>query len=151
MSTNESDFSRDLPSTPPQYPEPPERPRSSGCGTCITVFLIACVVLVAVCGVGAYLIYRNIKAIGTKFAREAAVAVIEDLDLPPEEKHEVIAQIDRVVDEYKAGRITLESNRFSTGCTTLTDVIWTIRPQPRSIIPGMTRPQILTAFSNTRR
>jgi len=70
--------------------------------------LIAAVVLVALCGVGAYYVYTNLQEIGAKVAREAAVAVIEGLELPVEEKREVIAQIDRVVDEYRAGHITLQ-------------------------------------------
>jgi len=70
--------------------------------------LIVGVVFVALCGAGAYYVYQNLQAIGAKVAREAAVAVIEDLDLSDEEKRKIIAQIDRVVDEYEAGRITLE-------------------------------------------
>ena len=75
MSTNDLDFSRDLPPKPPPYPEPPDKPRSSGCGTCLIVFLIAFVILVAICSVGAYLVYQNLQAIGANIARETAVAM----------------------------------------------------------------------------
>jgi hypothetical protein len=40
------------------------------------------------------------------FGREAIVAGINDSDLPPEEKKEVIAQVDRVVVAYKEGKLT---------------------------------------------
>lgn len=73
-------------------------------GSCLFMLVIGVVGL----GILSYVVYTNSKAIATNFARQAMVKAIEGSDLSEADKREVVAQIDRVAEDYKAGRITTE-------------------------------------------
>jgi hypothetical protein len=88
--------------------EPPKQSGSGclwgaliGCGGLFLVCLIACV------GVG-YYIQQNIDKWAVGFVRDGIVAVIDKSQLEAGEKTEVIGQVDRVVNAYKARKINQE-------------------------------------------
>lgn len=100
------------PYKPGMSPEPPSAaPNKGGCGigSCL---LIGClgIVLVSIlvpCIGGIWFYYNGGKMIaGT--ARNMIVQVIEQSELEADDKKEVITQVDRVVDAYKQGKITME-------------------------------------------
>jgi hypothetical protein len=90
---------------PPFYQEPP---RSAG-GGCGLTFLIGCfgmfVVGVLLCAGGVWYVRQNADKWVAAMVREVIVASINSSEIPAGEKTEVIAQIDRVVEAYKKGRI----------------------------------------------
>ncbi|HZN36769.1 MAG TPA: hypothetical protein VFB80_23225 [Pirellulaceae bacterium] len=95
------------------YPPPPQQmpPQSSGSG-CWIGALIGClgaiVLSVVLCGVGAWWVKNNVTNLIATVAREAIVSVIKESELEQQEKTEVIAQIDRVVDAVKSGKLKPE-------------------------------------------
>jgi hypothetical protein len=97
-------------STPYQQPFPreeyPQQPSGSGCGMGL---LIGCVVSLVVCVLlcvgGAWYVRSNFDIWLASGVRQALVMMINESELPAEEKTEVIAQVDRVVDAYKARTI----------------------------------------------
>lgn len=82
----------------------------SGWSTCLIGCLILFLVGVCICGgVGLYA-YRNIgkaTAFVADMTRDTIVSGIEESDLNEEEKEAIVVQVDRVVDQYKSGEITL--------------------------------------------
>lgn len=90
---------------PPFYQEPPKS-SGSGCGWGL---LIGCggIVLVSVlaCAGGVWYVQQNFDKWIVGLVREGVVAVIQGSEIPAGEKTEVIAQVDRVVDAYKARKI----------------------------------------------
>jgi hypothetical protein len=93
---------------PPQAYPPPQEPSSGG--GCWLYLLIGClgtlVLSVALCGFGVWWVKNNAGKLMAMGVRTVIVSVIEGSQLDAAEKKEVIAQIDRVVDAYKAGKIT---------------------------------------------
>lgn len=96
-------------SAPDQFAQ--QQPAKAGGGTwkacligCFAVFLV----ILVVCGGLGYYLYSNAKNIAIDFAQNVAVEVVRESDLSDEDKDAVIAQIDRVADEYKAGNIDTE-------------------------------------------
>jgi hypothetical protein len=92
----------------PFYQEPP-RSSGGGCGLgvllgCLGVFVV-CVLL---CAGGVWYVQQNADKWVAGVVREVIVASIQNSEVPEGEKAEVIAQIDRVVDAYKQGRIQAE-------------------------------------------
>ena len=92
----------------PYYPEPP---KSSGSGIgaglligCLGVFLL-CVVM---CAGGVWYVQRNVDRWAMTFVREALVAVVNESQIPAQEKTEIVGQVDRVVNAYKARKISQE-------------------------------------------
>jgi hypothetical protein len=95
------------PQQPPAYlqQEPPKQSGSGclwagliGCGGALLLSIVACV------GIG-YYIQQNVDKWVVGLVREGIVAVIEESELEAGEKTEVIAQVDRVVNAYKARKI----------------------------------------------
>lgn len=95
------------PQQPPAYlqQEPPKQSGSGclwgaliGCGGALLLSIVACV------GIG-YYIQQNVDKWVVGLVREGIVAVIEESEIPADEKTEVIAQVDRVVNAYKARKI----------------------------------------------
>jgi hypothetical protein len=93
---------------PPFYQEPP---RSSG-GGCGLSLLIGClgvfVVCVLLCAGSVWYVRQNADKWMAGMFREFIVATINGSEIPAQEKTEVIAQIDRVVEAYKKGQIKSE-------------------------------------------
>ncbi|MCU0877982.1 MAG: hypothetical protein MUF06_09380 [Pirellulaceae bacterium] len=88
-------------------PFPQDRQKSgSGCGWGLLIGCLGAVVLAIVlcAGIGLY-VRNNADKWIAGIVREGIVAVVRESEIPEAEKTEVIAQIDRVVDAYKARRI----------------------------------------------
>ena len=83
---------------------PPQR-SSSGCGKGCLIAVI--VVLVLVVSGGAY-VYFNFKSLATKAVAAAIKAAVEEMDLPAEDKKQIIVRIDRLRDDFIAGKINEE-------------------------------------------
>jgi hypothetical protein len=65
-------------------------------------------VLLIACGVGGWFVYQNTGKWVADATRAVVVQMVNDSDLPEEEKAEIKVQLDRVVEKYKSGEITLE-------------------------------------------
>lgn len=93
------------PSSPPPYAKPPRgtnwTPILLGCGAVALLVLLLCGGLI-------WYAVSNVKSIAANAARDALVRMIRSTELSAEDKQELITEIDRVVEEYKAGEITLE-------------------------------------------
>ena len=92
------------PSEPP-YAEPPRRsywtPILLGCaGVSLAVLLL--------CGGLIWYAVTNVKSIAANATRDALTSMIRSTELSPEDKEALITEIDRVVEQYKSGEITLE-------------------------------------------
>ena len=90
------------------YPQPYAQPRASGGNWIITLLLIGGGVLLlgSVLVVGAvWWAVSSLEGFVVDLGREGMVAMVQESDLPAQEKDEVTVQIDRVVAAYKAGHI----------------------------------------------
>ncbi len=83
---------------------PPTPPRRSGCATCLIISCVLLLICFVLCGVGGWFVVKK----APDWARNAVVSSIEASELKAEDKRIVIEQVDRVVAEYKAGRVTTE-------------------------------------------
>jgi len=94
---------------PPPFYQEPSRSSGSGCGLSL---LIGCfglfIVGVLLCAGGVWYVRQNADKWVARMVREVIVASINGSEIPAGEKTEVVAQIDRVVDAYKQGRIKAE-------------------------------------------
>jgi hypothetical protein len=106
MSTTHDQNSYD-PGQPQSYEKPPTE-QGNWLFYCLGGCLVMLVLGVIAAGVIAYLVYTNAKSIGVNFARQNMVQAVESSDLSEADKREVVAQIDRVAEDYKAGKITTE-------------------------------------------
>jgi hypothetical protein len=90
----------------PAYPgEPPPTSSGNGCmWGCIIAGIVAFVLLL-ICAGGVYYAVSNAKSIMVNLVRSVAVQAVEGSELSAEDKQQVIAQIDRVVEAYKKGEI----------------------------------------------
>jgi len=80
----------------------------SGCTTAIIGCLIVLLILAALaCGLG-YYAYVNMGVWVTNFLEEMLVQVIDESELPPEQKEGMKKQISRVATAYRDGDITFE-------------------------------------------
>jgi hypothetical protein len=87
----------------------PQQSSGSGCWIGLLVGCLGAIVLsVVLCGVGAWWVKNNVTQLIATVAREAIVAVINESELDPQEKTEVIAQVDRVVSAFKSGKLKPE-------------------------------------------
>lgn len=83
-----------LPSPPPS--------RGCGCGACALGCFGAVVLAAIVAAAGVWYVWKKLP----DWSRSALVAAVEQSDLPDEQKQRIVTQVDRVVGEYKAGRLT---------------------------------------------
>jgi len=96
---------------PQQQPFQNPPPPSSGTNWVVILLIVFGVVAIVVAGCcgGCYYVVSQVKQGVQEFAgeiaRTVAVAAVEESDLSKEDKSEVIVQIDRVADAYKAGEI----------------------------------------------
>ena len=86
---------------------PPQQKRS-WLPFCLAGCLVIGVLSLVICGGVGWYVARNIKRIASDVARQAIVGAIEQSELDPAEKQAVIAQVDRVVDQFRTGKITVE-------------------------------------------
>jgi len=90
---------------PPAYSQEPQQ---SGSG-CLWGMLIGCLGVIVVSGLMCaglvWYVQQNFGKMVAGIAREGIVATIEASEIPEDEKKDVIAQVDRVVNAYKAGEI----------------------------------------------
>jgi len=98
--------------SPPQPPYPPQP--QGGSKTWLVVLLVslsAIGAMVVVCCGGIYYVVNQAKRAGRNFVgdvgRVSAVAAVHGSHFTEEDKDEMIAQIDRVTDEFKAGRLDM--------------------------------------------
>lgn len=113
-------MSGDFDANYPNYPNPPVEtvsaevvapPRRSGLKTCLIGCLILFLIALCVCGGVAWYVYANLdhfKSMMSDATRNAIVSGIQESDLDEEEKQAVVAQVDRVVEQYKSGEITTQ-------------------------------------------
>src|SRR5262245_7395053 len=94
------------PYKPGMSPEatPPSPNKGCGMGTC----LLGCLGIVLICVlatvIGIWWVYQNAGKMIAGAARNMIVSVVEQSELTPDDKKEVIAQVDRVTDAYKQGK-----------------------------------------------
>ncbi|QDU26415.1 hypothetical protein ETAA8_14930 [Anatilimnocola aggregata] len=86
--------------------DPPQPASQSGClWGCVIGGAIGFLVVILVCAGAAYYVVANAKSLAVGVARNFAVQMVEASELPADDKQQVVTQIDRVVDEYKKGKI----------------------------------------------
>jgi hypothetical protein len=71
---------------------------------CLLIFVVGCLL----CGGTVWYVASNAKKIASNLAREAIVGTVEQSELESDEKRAIIAQVDRVVQQYQAGEISTE-------------------------------------------
>ena len=80
-------------------------PQSSG-GGCLKALGIGCGVVVVLLIVAVVVVVWNFKRWATNIGRTAIVQTVEASKLPVDQKRRIIARVDQVAEDYKAGRIT---------------------------------------------
>jgi hypothetical protein len=91
---------------PTELPQKFDAPPKSHTGrNCLIGCLGMLLLLVVACGVGGWWVYNYLPGILIGKARDAMVQGVNESPLAEADKKEVVAQIDRVVDAYKAGEI----------------------------------------------
>jgi hypothetical protein len=88
------------PSTPTKVP----KKRRTGCGGCLIGCLGVIVVLLLFTGAGGWFVWCQ----WPKWARSAVASALADIDLPDQEREEVMAQLDRVINGYRGGDVTAD-------------------------------------------
>jgi hypothetical protein len=106
MSTTHDQNSYD-PGQPVSYETPPTE-QGNFLWYCLGGCLVMMVLAVVAVAVLSYLVYTNGKAMAVNMARQSMIQAVNDSELEAADKREIIAQIDRVAEDYKAGKITLE-------------------------------------------
>lgn len=90
------------PHSPGQQVPPPQQ-QGSGCSGCFLGCGIATLLLLIAIGVGGWWAWSNRFEFIAQAVRGVANAVVDDLDLPAEEKRKINAQVDRLVEAVKDG------------------------------------------------
>ena len=85
---------------------PPPKPQRSWLPTCLLGCLGVLLVSACLCGLVGVWAVRNAGTWAANFARAALVNAVNESQLESAEKKAIVAQIDRVVEQYKAGQIT---------------------------------------------
>ena len=89
-------------------PPYPEQARSNWVPACLVGCLLMFIVSVLLCAGTAWYVFSHAKRIASNLAREMIVSVVEESDLEVEEKQAIVAQVNRVVEQYQSGKITTE-------------------------------------------
>jgi hypothetical protein len=92
----------------PAYPPYPEPTRSNWVPACLVGCRLMFIVSVLLCAGTAWYAFSHAKRIASDFARQMIVNVVQESDLEAEEKEAIIAQVNRVVEQYQSGKITTE-------------------------------------------
>lgn len=90
---------------PPVYQQPPRKSGMSWLVSLLLIFLGFVMLGGVLCIAGVWYVASNIDKWVVGLGREAIVAAINDSELPPAEKTEVITQVDRLVTAYKEKKI----------------------------------------------
>jgi hypothetical protein len=87
-------------------PEPPFEPpvKKSGGHGC----LIAIVVVLVLIGAGVFFVVANFRSLAARAISYVIATTIENSDLPVDQKQKLVARIDRLRDDFIAGKITDE-------------------------------------------
>ena len=99
----------DLQTRPTEGPESQQpttgiKRRRFSCGGCLLGCLGVLSVFVVSVGVGGWFVWSQLP----EWTRNTVVSAVEESNLADEDKQEVIAQVNRLVDGYKDGRISIE-------------------------------------------
>jgi hypothetical protein len=100
----EQPFAADV--LPDSGTQPPQK--RSWLPFCLGGCLIIGVVSIVICGGAGWYAARNFKRLVSDAARQAIVSSIEQTELDPTEKQALVVQVDRVIDQYRTGEISLE-------------------------------------------
>jgi len=82
----------------------PRRRRGCGCGSCLLAMFLLGLSSIAICGVGGYLGFKSLPS----WTHGAIVAAVNDSDLDQESKRSITADMDRLLKEYNAGKVSSE-------------------------------------------
>ncbi len=99
-----SEHSTGSPGYPPQ--EPPKK--GCGCGCWLAAFAMLLLVAALLCAGVLWYVTANINTLGADFARSVIKQIVDDSELPVEDRQAIMQQVDRVVDGFKRGDITLQ-------------------------------------------
>lgn len=87
---------------------PAEKRERSWLSTCLIGCLVMTVVAVVLLGVAAYWISQNWRGWVSDLSTLGINELIENSQLPPEEKQEIKAEVNRLIDSFRAGRLSAE-------------------------------------------
>ena len=94
------------------YSAPVASPPPSGGSSAWKYLLFGCLgfffILLLLCGGAGVYFYYNAGTMVAGLARTVIVEMVNQSELTAEDKQQVIAQVDRVIDAYKAGRLTTQ-------------------------------------------
>ena len=91
------------PPTQSQESESPKKRAGCGCSSCFGGCAMASLVVAILFVVGGLLVWKMLPG----WTHDALVAAVEDSELSDEDKQSVVAQLDRVYDEYESGRLSM--------------------------------------------
>ena len=97
-----------FPPTPPSQPQFAAPPRRSSGNLLMSLLLIGggfLVLLSMLFVAGVWYVMSNLEGFVVNLGREGVVGIVNQSQIPAQEKDEVIVQVDRVVAAYKAGEI----------------------------------------------
>ena len=97
-----------LPPKPPLEARSPPQKNSRWLPACLIGCLGGFLVLALICAGGTWYTVRNAPRLGAEITRSTLTQFVENSELKPEDKRAVVAQIDRVAEQYKRGEISLE-------------------------------------------
>lgn len=105
-STSDTYSSGQTPSGPVYPPQQPPKSGCGGCGCWLTAFLVLLLIAILACAGVAWYVAANAASIGADIARSGINSVVQESQLPAEEKQAIMKQVDRVVKGVKQGDIT---------------------------------------------
>jgi hypothetical protein len=91
----------------PPPPVPPA-PRRSWLASCFMGCLFTLVVLALVAGIAAWWLWNNWRQVASDALSQAIMQSIDASDLPAQEKDEISAQVDRLAEAFRDGRVSAE-------------------------------------------
>lgn len=77
-------------------------------GGCLKAFATGCLTLFVLLAALGYVVFRNIRGISTELVREEVVRMVKESELPQDQQEGVIQKVNRVAEEFKRGRLTVE-------------------------------------------
>jgi hypothetical protein len=96
------------PEQQPAPPKPKPKPKAKGCGCGCGSCLLACLGVLLICGLagagGVWFVASNLA----DWSRDAVVGLVDGTSLPDQQKQRITAQVDRILEEYRDGRLDTE-------------------------------------------